>query len=229
MEARLEEAKLKTMKINNQMGNRQLMEIAREREDWVTYEQIEKGMFDFKITNRRQPADLSRYFLPEERYKLTVKDIQNRNKGKMLYSIKLLRVMEQACREIRLQQRKKNKLIPTTKIYREKVIEVVDDFVYFNRKKLDMKDIKGEIMNIESSIETDPELSVESSETSESPPSSLSSQSQSQKSGNTFDKSRSLSPKQHKTSSSIEDLIDPDGTINLELAEELVKDSGKGQ
>ena len=94
MEARLEEAKLKTMKINNQMGNRQLMEIAREREDWVTYEQIEKGMFDFKITNRRQPADLSRYFLPEERYKLTVKDIQNRNKGKMLYSIKLLRVME---------------------------------------------------------------------------------------------------------------------------------------
>ena len=145
------------MKINNEMGNQQLMEIAKEKEDWGTYEQIESGMFAFKMTNRKYPTDLSKYFLPEEKYPLTEKDIQNRSKGKMLYSLKLLRVMEQACREIRQQQSKKKNLIPTTKIYREKVIEVVDDFVYFNRKKLDMKDLKGEIMNIESTIQTDTE------------------------------------------------------------------------
>ena len=113
------------------------------------------------------------------------------------------------------------------------MIEVVDDFVYFNRKKLEMKDLKGEIMKLESSIETDTEQSVDSSTTSEADSdsgSSSNSKSQSGKSEKPSSEESGLSLNENKPSHSIEEseLDNPDGTLNLKLAEELVKDSGKG-
>ena len=176
---------------------------------------------------------MTKIFLPEENYEMTAKDISNRNKGKLLYTMKLLKVMEQAFREIRHKQNKTNTIAKLTKIYREKVIEVVDDFVYFNRKKLEMKDLKGEIMKIESSIETDTEQSVDSSTTSEADSnsgSSSNSKSQSGISEKPSSEESGLSLNENKPSHSIEEseLDNPDGTLNLKLAEELVKDSGKG-
>ena len=177
---------------------------------------------------------MTKIFLPEENYEITAKDISNRNKGKLLYTMKLLKVMEQAFREIRNKQNKTNTIARLTKIYREKVIEVVDDFVYFNRKKLEMKDLKGEIMKIESSIETDTEQSVDSSTTSEADSnsgSSSNSKSQSGISEKPSSEESGLSLNENKPSHSIEEseLDNPDGTLNLKLAEELVKDSGKGK
>ena len=76
----------------------------------------------------------------------TSKDIAERNQGKMSYSLKVLKYVEKAFREIYMKQKHANELIPVTKIYREKVIEVVDDFVYFNQASLDMKNFQNHIM-----------------------------------------------------------------------------------
>ena len=82
-------------------------------------------------------------FLPAEGYTMTAKDIAERNQGKMVYSLKVLKHIEKSFREIHNKQRTANALIPVTKIYREKVIEVVDDFVYFNQALLDMTDFQA--------------------------------------------------------------------------------------
>ena len=74
---------------------------------------------------------------------MTAKDITERNQGKMTYSLKVLNHIEKSFREIFMKQRDANKLIPLTKIYRQKVIEVVDDFVYFNQALLDVTDFQG--------------------------------------------------------------------------------------
>ena len=64
----------------------------------------------------------------------------------MNYSLKVLKYVEKSFRDIYTQQKQVNSLIPVTKLYREKVIEVVDDFVYFNQALLDVKDFQGQII-----------------------------------------------------------------------------------
>ena len=61
----------------------------------------------------------------------------------MNYSLKVLKYIEKSFRDIHTKQHQVNKLIPLTKIYREKVIDVVDDFVYFNHSLLDVTDFQG--------------------------------------------------------------------------------------
>ena len=95
---------------------------------------------------------------------MTSKDIAERNQGKMSYSLKVLKSVEKAFREIYMKQKHANALIPVTKLYREKVIEVVDDFVYFNQALLDVKDFQGQIMKPQSSLETETERSKENSD-----------------------------------------------------------------
>ena len=221
---------------------------------------IEKGDFRFEISDAKRPTDVAKIFLPEEQYETSFNEIANKTKGKMLYCLKLLKVMEQACREIRLKQRKANRVVETTKIYREKVVEVVDDFVYFNRKKLEMKDLKGEIMQIDSTIQTDTEQSIGSGDSSDSyvtgseksnkksyPETDSNSNSiSSQESDRTAsDKSSPLSKDEQEVSDKniklsekgkVEsvnkensELDNPDGSLNLRLAEQLLKQSGKRQ
>ena len=86
---------------------------------------------------------------------MTSKDIAERNQGKLIYSLKVLKYIEKSFRDIHNKQRISNTFIPVTKIYRQKVIEVVDDFVYFNQALLDMTDFQAAITNMKKTLETE--------------------------------------------------------------------------
>ena len=55
---------------------------------------IEKGDFKFEISGAKRPTDVAKNFLPEEQYEPSMNEIANKSKGKMLYCLKLLKVME---------------------------------------------------------------------------------------------------------------------------------------
>ena len=103
-------------------------------------ERIQLGEYEYKMPRkiRKSKFKTTPQFLPEEGYTMTNKDIAERNQGKMSYSLNVLKYVEKSFREIFLKQKHANALIPVTKLYREKVIEVVDDFVYFNQALLDV-------------------------------------------------------------------------------------------
>ena len=90
------------------------------------------GDLKFRIPFNVIKGEILRHnFLPDEGYLITTKDIETDNSTKLKYTTKVLDAIDSSFREI-YGHKKKNK-VSMSQVYRSKVTNILNDFVWLNK------------------------------------------------------------------------------------------------